>query len=372
LVEFRIPVNLAAMRDRSSTPLVFPESTFHKLPHLLVDSIILDQKLDILVISQNISDLLEFSHEEIVKKNINYLAGSEDLACKIKHDTRNGCFDEKVAILFSKTRQPVQVGISGFLLPSADGVPGHIFLRIRNVQDVQRLHQQLQKKAGDLDKFIYRTAHDLRGPLATIKGLINLLKIRDDNDEIDRFILLLDAHANKLDERLFQLTYLAQPDAAKAGQVSHSYESLETNLRKIIEQNSFVDFFEFHYSAPPEKIAEIDDYMLSSLLSNVLLYFLTLQMSTTHVQLFFRLFMEENMLNITIAGQGFETTPSLRSAIQQSESVYTDIIHYPQLMNFYAAQKLANQLRTRMNVHFLGSDNQRVTISIPFGQTMRG
>ncbi|HZI25050.1 MAG TPA: histidine kinase dimerization/phospho-acceptor domain-containing protein, partial [Chryseolinea sp.] len=61
----------------------------------------------------------------------------------------------------------------------------------------------------EIDQFIYRAAHDLRGPLATIKGLIDLIKIRENNDELDRLIQLVDSHANVLDERLFQLAYMA-------------------------------------------------------------------------------------------------------------------------------------------------------------------
>ena len=103
----------------------------------------------------------------------------------------------------------------------------------------------------EIDKFIYRAAHDLRGPLATIKGLIDLIKIRENNDELDRLIQLVDSHANVLDERLFQLAYMAQYyKEEKIANDEIIFHTIETRLRKIIEKNAFVDFLEFNFSSP--------------------------------------------------------------------------------------------------------------------------
>lgn len=235
-----------------------------------------------------------------------------------------------------------------------------------DIDEMERLASQLKKKTAELDAFIYRAAHDLRGPLATIKGLINLLKIRENNDELERFLLLIDSHANKLDERLFQLVYLAAADQEKSlAQHPVDFNGIETSLRRIIEQNAFVDFLELHYLSPPEKIEGVDDILLSSFLEKILLYLLSLTMSTTHVQVFFRLSHEDGFLKINVAAQGFETSSAMRAAIHQSESMYTDLIHYPQLVNFYAAQKIARRLKAPIRVTFVGEDKQRVSVYVP-------
>ena len=89
----------------------------------------------------------------------------------------------------------------------------------------------------EIDKFIYRAAHDLRGPSATIKGLIDLIQIRENNDELDRLIQLVDSHANVLDEKLFQLSYMAQYNKEeKIASNEIIFHTIETRLRKIIEK----------------------------------------------------------------------------------------------------------------------------------------
>jgi signal transduction histidine kinase len=350
-----------------SSMLISKDAILERLPSIFIDSIVVDQNFNVVIVSQNVLQFLEFTNEELKGKNVNYLAGSEDLCSRLKSEIANGFFEEHRAKLFCKTNRSVQVGISGFYLGLISDINGFIILKVRNFDDVDQINQQLKNKTAELDKFIYRTAHDLRGPLATIKGLINLLKMRDDNNELDRLICLIDLHANKLDDRLFQLVYLAQTDReVEMKTVSElDFTTLETTLRKIIEQNAFVDFLEFHYCAPQSTIQNIDEQMLSALLSNMLLYFLSLQMGTVHVQLFYRLQVDDNNLNITIAAQGFETNPALRAVIHESESMYTDLLHYPQLMNFYAAQKIAFQFGTKIKIEFVGAMSQRVGITIP-------
>jgi signal transduction histidine kinase len=348
-----------------SSKLIAGEVILRKLASTLVDAMIVDVEFNVIIVSRNILAALEFNDEEVHRKNINYFTGIDDLAARLKAHTSNGCVEEQCATLYSKTHRPVRVNLSGFYLDMICGVSRYIILKVSNVAEVEKVNEQLRKRTAELDRFIYRTAHDLRGPLATIKGLINLLKIREDNDDLDRFILLLDAHANKLDERLFQLVYLTQVAEVKANPAGIDFNGLETNLRRIIEQNSFIDFLDFHYSAPSEIVGSIDTMLLSSLLNNALLYLLSLQMSTAQRHLSFKITAEPEILKVSISALGFETTEALRHAIDKSESIYTDMVHYPQLLNFHAAQKIAWQLKTTVRVEFLSPGNQRITVLIP-------
>jgi hypothetical protein len=104
---------------------------------------------------------------------------------------------------------------------------------------------------------------------------------------------------------------------------------------------------------------------LLSLLSNALLYLLALPMRSAQVQLFFRLTLEKDSLDITIASQGFEVNTQLQEAILQWQSLYADIVNFPQLLNFYALQKISWRLKSKFEIIFLGIDKQRISINIP-------
>ncbi|HEX6889478.1 MAG TPA: histidine kinase dimerization/phospho-acceptor domain-containing protein, partial [Chryseolinea sp.] len=231
---------------------------------------------------------------------------------------------------------------------------------------VEIINQQLQQKKAELDDFIYRTAHDLRGPLATIKGLINLLKMKENAGELDRLLPMIDAHANKLDERLFQLVYLAKADLeVSVPSEAVDFNILETTLRRIIEQNAFVDFLEFHYSAPSGRLNGVNEVLLSSLLSNLLFHILSQPMSSLDSIVFFRINREDNILKITVGAQGFATSDLLSKTIRNDEFLYTDMVNYPQFINFYAVQKIAWKLKARVRVNFISSERQRFSILVP-------
>src|SRR5690606_13754315 len=141
-------------------------------------------------------------------KNFNYLSASSNLRDDIEAASRSGYFRERTLILTGKSGSRHRLNVSGFHLGLVNELTGYILLKIARPDGTKVAVEELQKAAIEIDRFIYRTAHDLRGPLATIKGLIHLIRIRENDDDIDRFAILLEAHANLLDERLFQLVYV--------------------------------------------------------------------------------------------------------------------------------------------------------------------
>jgi hypothetical protein len=343
--------------------LISDESIRQKLPSIFVDSMVVDQHFNIVVISQNVLEFLEFNVEEIKHKSLNYLTGNCDLVSIMKNELAQGYFEERKAFLFSKSNRKITVGISGFYLGLISDINGYIILRISNLDEVEVINQQLQQKKAELDNFIYRAAHD---PLATIKGLINLLKMKENAGELERLLPMIDAHANKLDERLFQLVYLAKADLeVDAPSESVDFNIIETTLRRILEQNAFVDFLEFHYNAPTGKLIGVNEALLSSLLTNLLFHILSQPMSSLDSVVFFRIIREGNLLKITVGTQGFTTNDLLSKTIRNDEFLYSDMVNYPQFLNFYAVQKIAWKLKARIRINFISSERQRITILVP-------
>lgn len=346
--------------------LISDESIRQQLPSIFVDSMVVDQHFNIVVTSQNVLEFLEFNSEEIRYKSLNYLAGNCDLVSVLKNDMALGYLTERKAILFSKNGRQISVGICGFYLGRISDINGYTILRISNLDEVELINKQLQEKTAELDNFIYRTAHDLRGPLATIKGLINLLKMKENAGELERLLPMIDAHANKLDERLFQLVYLAKADREeRLPSQLVDFNVLETTLRRIIEKNAFVDFLEFHFLAPQNKLRGINEVLLSSLLSNLLFHILSQPMSSMQSTVFFRMLQEDNFLKITVGTQGFTSNDLLSRTTRNDDFLYTDMANYPQFLNFYAVQKVAWKLKARVRINFISTEKQRITILVP-------
>lgn len=60
-------------------------------------------------------------------------------------------------------------------------------------------NQELIKVNQELDSFVYSTSHDLRAPLASILGLINITRLSDKEDDRQKYLGLMEQSINKLE-----------------------------------------------------------------------------------------------------------------------------------------------------------------------------
>ncbi len=82
--------------------------------------------------------------------------------------------------------------------------------------ELDRSNHELEKAVKDLDQFIYKTSHDLRGPIATMQGIINLGVMDAGDEKSIGYFNMLHKVSNKLNNVLHRLievheTYLTNP-----------------------------------------------------------------------------------------------------------------------------------------------------------------
>jgi hypothetical protein len=350
--------------SKDLNPFIISEDTIRKkLVSIFVDSIVIDTQYKLQVISQNILDLLGYSLQELRGRDFNFLTGEHTAEKRIQTALGAGVFEDLDFVFYTKLRKALPVRISGFYLGLISDINGRIVLQVRRSGEVPDLQRNLRIAA--IDDFIYRAAHDLRGPLATVKGLINLLKIQINDHDRESIISLLEAHANKLDERLFQLAYLTEPPHQETESIHQlSFDLLETRLRRIIEKNAFVDFLELHVTSPENKLTGIDEELFYPLCDNLLYHILSQHMKA-NCQISFTAAPSSTELKMSISAQGFEICDTIIDALSQSEFNYTDLVQYPKMVNLYAARKLALQLNAIIETTIISKESQQINVTIP-------
>jgi signal transduction histidine kinase len=65
--------------------------------------------------------------------------------------------------------------------------------------EVRVQNQSLEKTNAELDRFLYSTSHDLRSPLMSIKGLVNIARREKDGEVVNMYLNMIMERADKLD-----------------------------------------------------------------------------------------------------------------------------------------------------------------------------
>ncbi len=90
-------------------------------------------------------------------------------------------------------------------------------------------NQELQKLNNELDNFVYRVSHDLRAPLLSIKGLVNLIFASENLEpNLIEYIQLIDVSVARLDDTIQEIL-----EFSRNARLDVTYEHF--NLKEIID-----------------------------------------------------------------------------------------------------------------------------------------
>nr|MBX2840660.1 PAS domain-containing sensor histidine kinase [Flammeovirgaceae bacterium] len=99
-------------------------------------------------------------------------------------------------------------------------------------------NHELKKENNALDAFVYNVSHDLKAPLSSLKGLIELVKNTTDPSQIELYIDLMAKSVNNLDTFIQDIL-----EASKNSKIIVSKEEIDLNeiVSDIFEDLSFMD-----------------------------------------------------------------------------------------------------------------------------------
>lgn len=60
-------------------------------------------------------------------------------------------------------------------------------------------NEELHRINSELDRFVYSASHDLRAPLMSVKGLVNVLRLDNDPESTQKYLDLIEQSVNRLD-----------------------------------------------------------------------------------------------------------------------------------------------------------------------------
>ncbi len=193
--------------------------------------------------------------------------------------------------------------------------------RLRNEQNVQlRLQNiKLKKLNSELDLFVYSTSHNLRSPLRSVTGLINLSKheLGQKNIEVlSEYLDMMEKSISKLDETLSYILQYSQSSRLRGDTEVIQFEKL---LQNIFDEVRYIDGYQtvsknvkVHPGQPFSCNKMRLTMILLNLVSNAIRYY---DAQKTGPYLKIEVFPEDTKAVIVVEDNGIEIADELQARV---------------------------------------------------------
>ena len=102
-------------------------------------------------------------------------------------------------------------------------------------EELKAAMEELSERNFELDQLMYKTSHDLRSPLSSIMGLVNLANLDKDTHSRDQYLAKIDGRIRKLDEFIKSMLNYARVNRAEVAMTEISLKDLVNNSIRELE-----------------------------------------------------------------------------------------------------------------------------------------
>lgn len=168
----------------------------------LVGKIITDNRFRIKTFNRSALELLGYPREKLLGARIAQFfekKAAAKLTEKFKHDLkeRGDSFQEE--FLLKTLGVDKHVIVQGIKVNDQSKKLGEYLIHLIDIHSRKVAENQLLVRNSELNNFVYKVSHDLKAPLTSIKGLINLMKLENDTEVFYQYIQMISSRVDRLD-----------------------------------------------------------------------------------------------------------------------------------------------------------------------------
>ncbi len=148
---------------------------------------------------------------------------------------------------------------------------------IERTEELNLANESLKQVNSELDNFIYKTSHDIRGPLATLKGMCNLAIMEINEPLALDYLKKLDFTAEKMNTILTRLLIINQINSSILNPTMIDFKHITEEILMLERKKGLPENFSFSYHIEPGVILISDQdlvrIVLENLIDNAIKYF---------------------------------------------------------------------------------------------------
>jgi PAS domain S-box-containing protein len=171
---------------------------FHNSPF---GKVMLDEEGKVVLVNGGFEKIFGFKQDELQGKELNQFIVPDNLTSE-GNDLDSLISAKQIVRIDSKRKRK-----DGVIFPViVYGVPIQlenrtigIFGSYVDLTEQKRTEEELKVRNAELDNFVYKVSHDLRAPLSSVLGLVNLARLEGNNDNLGDYIKIIGQKIKQLD-----------------------------------------------------------------------------------------------------------------------------------------------------------------------------
>lgn len=215
-------------------------------------------------------ELTKYDAEEVMHRNCKFLQGPDtdkETLGKISYALYNRTSFVGEILNYKKTGETFWNLLVINPVLNEQGEVSHYVGFQHDISHMKNIETALTFKSAEFNNFIYRTSHNLRGPIATILGLTSLAENPMTLDEAKNYFTLIQKSASNLD---YILKNLIEIVSYNDRQVIFSDVKVESIIQAIIKPFERQKYLKIVTEVDQEDIIHTDVYLLTSALTQIL------------------------------------------------------------------------------------------------------
>lgn len=232
----------AIKKKQSEEQLRESEKQYRTLVENMDEGLIyVDLNGEIQFANQSMCRMLNYGQDEILGKNFTKDICYDDNPNGVLGMIQSRLSEQHEIPIRKKNGQKVWVIINNHPLINEKGKKIGTMGTLVNITDRKKTEEKLKQVNEELKTFIYRTSHDLRGPLASVLGITNLASMEITDARALKYFEYVDRSTQKLDRTLKALIDVASITQPDEGYTQVQFEEL---VREVIDNLNYTNRLE--------------------------------------------------------------------------------------------------------------------------------
>lgn len=334
------------------------------LVNMLPGTILLDENFSIIAASKDVCNLAMHNEKKLFGQSFFDIILHDGLKDIILQQLNTvGYFQRQPAKIIHQFGNHTEVELSGFYLGLLSDLNTQILITVKDLSQISMYKERLQVKAAEFNELLYRSYHDLMGPLATIKGLVNLNAHVKLEEERNGIIDMVGKTAKLLESRIKNLAEIFESGKtlkethyiSKFNLTEFIYKALNTTQIKLKLSLNESDHRFLPTELPVKKIFKSFFDFVKVLKENAPAPELVITLSV----------MANQHLLLDLELKDFSFSDKLKNIIGKKVVYASEVIHHEDCLKYYIFRNQIMQTEGIIDIFSEGKEKLNLKLLLP-------